>query len=218
MSNVFTDDSYMSLGLGIIFLYLLIGIWIYLFEDIRPKFQDIVYFIGNLVNQPFPKNAIKVKRISSYILLRTFDIFTFAFTLMYCSTMIYKVLSTEQVGKLIDSLDQLQHMKNKQIYITRNSFVQDFIDDIKSLKMMRSAGSVILDTFSNFNLKKAKLNETHCKYDSKDFRKSSETVAHSSLVWLLNKKSPFQEIINQNLLWMLATGLKSKYYNNHEGT
>ena len=142
MSNVFTNDSYMSLGLGILFLYLLIGIWIYLFEDIRPKFQDIVYFIGNLVNQPFPKNAIKVKRISSYILLRTFDIFTFAFTLMYCSTMIYKVLSTEQVGKLIDSLDQLEHMKSKQIYITRNSFVQDFIDDIRSLKMMRSAGSV----------------------------------------------------------------------------
>ena len=102
MSNVFTNDSYISLGLGIIFLYLLIGIWIYLLEDIRPKLQDIVYFIGNLVNQPFPKNAIKVKRISSYILLRTFDIFTFAFTLMYCSTMIYKVLSTEQVGKLIE--------------------------------------------------------------------------------------------------------------------
>ena len=97
----------------------------------------------------------------------------------------------------------------------RIEFIEEYTPEI--LENIYDGSHVILDTFSNFNLKKAKLNKTHCKYDSKDFRKSSETVAHSSLVWLLNKKSPFQEIINQNLLWMLATGLNSKYYNNQEG-
>ena len=52
-------------------------------------------------------------------------------------------MSTEQVGKLIDSLSQLERMKNKQIYIKRNSFVQDYIDDIKSLKSMKNTGSFI---------------------------------------------------------------------------
>ena len=142
MTDVFTDLSYLCLTFTIIFLYLLIHVWIHFLEDHKLKVTDLVYFIGNLVNQPFPK-TIKVNRVSTLILIRTFDIFTFSITLMFCSTMIYKVMSTEQVGKLIDSLSQLERMKNKQIYIKRNSFVQDYIDDIKSLKSMRNAGSLI---------------------------------------------------------------------------
>ena len=142
VSDVFTDLTYLCMVFAILFLYMLIHVWINILEDRKLKVTDFVYFIGNLVNQPFPK-TIKVNRMSTLILIRTFDIFTLSITLMFCSTMIYKVMSTEQVGKLIDSLSQLERMKNKQIYIKRHSFVQDYIDDIKSLKSMRNTGSFI---------------------------------------------------------------------------
>ena len=54
--------------------------------------------------------------------------------------MIYKVLSIEPIGKTIDSLGQLQSMKNTKIYIVKNSFVDDVISDIESLKEMESLG------------------------------------------------------------------------------
>ena len=81
-----------------------------------------------------------MNRASSVILLRTFDIFTFFVVLMFGSTMIHKVLSIEPKGKTIDSLAQLQSMKNTKIYIVKNSFVDDVISDIESLKEMESLG------------------------------------------------------------------------------
>ena len=42
-------------------------------------------------------------------------------------------------------------------------------------------------------------------------------MVHSSTAWLLNKKSPFKEIIMDNLMWMQATGLTKKYYKEEEG-
>ena len=82
----------------------------------------------------------KIKRASSVVLLRTFDIFTFFVVLMFGSTMIHKVLSIEPMAKTIDSLGQLQNMKNMKIYIVKNSFVDDVISDIESLKEMESLG------------------------------------------------------------------------------
>ena len=82
----------------------------------------------------------KTKRASSVVLLRTFDIFTFFVVLMFGSTMIHKVLSIEPMAKTIDSLGQLQNMKNMKIYIVKNSFVDDVISDIESLKEMESLG------------------------------------------------------------------------------
>ena len=54
--------------------------------------------------------------------------------------MIHKVLSIEPMAKTIDSLGQLQNMKNMKIYLVKNSFVDDVISDIKSLKEMESLG------------------------------------------------------------------------------
>ena len=54
--------------------------------------------------------------------------------------MIYKVLSVEPIGKLINSLGQLESMKNKKIYVVKNSFVDDVISDIESMKSMESSG------------------------------------------------------------------------------
>ena len=82
----------------------------------------------------------KIKRASSVVLLRTFDIFTFFVVLMFGSTMIHKVLSIEPMAKTIDSLGQLQNIKNMKIYIVKNSFVDDVISDIESLKEMESLG------------------------------------------------------------------------------
>ena len=67
---------------------------------------------------------------------------------------------------------------------------------------------------SNFNNYRAALNETHCKYDYKDFRESKDIVVSQSSSWLLNKNSPFKDVINSNLMWMHATGLGTygKYY------
>ena len=67
---------------------------------------------------------------------------------------------------------------------------------------------------SNFNIYRAALNETHCKYDFKDFRESKDIVVSQSSNWLLNKNSPFKDVINSNLMWMHATGLGryGKYY------
>ena len=60
---------------------------------------------------------------------------------MFGSTMIHKVLSIEPMAKTIDSLGQLQNMnKNMKIYIVKNSFVDDVISDIESLKEMESLG------------------------------------------------------------------------------
>ena len=50
------------------------------------------------------------------------------------------VLSTEPMAKTIDSLGQLQNMKNMKIYLVKNSFVDDVISDIESLKEMESLG------------------------------------------------------------------------------
>ena len=54
--------------------------------------------------------------------------------------MIHKVLSIEPMAKTIDSVGQLQNMKNMKIYIVKNSFVDDVISDIESLKEMESLG------------------------------------------------------------------------------
>ena len=54
--------------------------------------------------------------------------------------MIHKVLSIEPMAKTIDSLGQLQNMKNMKIYLVKNSFVDDVISDIESLKEMESLG------------------------------------------------------------------------------
>ena len=62
---------------------------------------------------------------------------------MFGSTMIYKVMSTEPVDNLIDSLSQLEQLKDKLVYIQRNSFVHDVIDDIESLKSINNAGYFI---------------------------------------------------------------------------
>ena len=44
------------------------------------------------------------------------------------------------MAKTIDSLGQLQNMKNMKIYLVKNSFVDDVISDIESLKEMESLG------------------------------------------------------------------------------
>ena len=54
--------------------------------------------------------------------------------------MISTVMSTEEKMKLIDSLDQLNRMKNIQVYIVRNKFVHDVIDDVESLKKLKTSG------------------------------------------------------------------------------
>ena len=65
---------------------------------------------------------------------------------MFGSTMIHKVLSIEPMAKTIDSLGQLQNMnKNMKIYIVKNSFVDDVISDIESLKEMESLGYELSD-------------------------------------------------------------------------
>ena len=98
---------------------------------------------------------------------------------------------------------------------SRIEFIEQYSPEI--LENIYDGSHVILDTHSNFEIGRAKLNETHCKYDSKDFRHSSDTVVHSSTAWLLNKKSPFKEIIMDNLMWMQATGLTNKHYNEEAG-
>ena len=76
---------------------------------------------------------------------------------------------------------------------------------------------ILLDSMSNFNVGRAKLKDIHCKYDFDDFRPSHNTVISQSNSWLLNKKSPFKEIINLNLMWMQATGLINKHYTEEKG-
>ena len=98
---------------------------------------------------------------------------------------------------------------------SRIEFIEQYSSEI--LENIYDGSHVLLDTYSNFEIGRAKLNETHCKYDAKDFRQSSDTVVHSSTAWLLNKKSPFKETIIDNLMWMQATGLTRKYYNQEEG-
>ena len=56
-----------------------------------------------------------------------------------------KVLSIEPMAKTIDSLGQLQNMKNMKIYLVKNSFVDDVISDIESLKEMESLGYELSD-------------------------------------------------------------------------
>ena len=143
MSEVFTDTSYITLAITISILYLLNYIWMYCFEDHLLKISDSIFFIGNLVNQPFPKNMTRMTRVSSILLLRTFDIFTFVVALIYGCIMISTVMSTEEKMKLIDSLDQLNRMKNIQVYIVRNKFVHDVIDDVESLKKLKTSGYFI---------------------------------------------------------------------------
>ena len=140
MSEVFTDTSYITLAITISILYFLNYVWMYCFEDHPLKMSDSIFFIGNLVNQPFPKNMIRLTRVSSILLLRTFDIFTFVVALIYGCIMISTVMSTEEKMKLIDSLDQLNRMKNIQVYIVRNKFVHDVIDDVESLKKLKTSG------------------------------------------------------------------------------
>ena len=53
------------------------------------------------------------------------------------------------MGKLIDSLGELQRMTNKKIYIVENSFVDDVISDIESLKEMESLGYFIAIGYSH---------------------------------------------------------------------
>ena len=102
------------------------------------------------------------------------------------------------------------------LYIpSRIEFIEQYSPEI--LENIYDGSHVILDTYSNFEIGRAKLNETHCKYDAKDFRQSSDTVVHSSTAWLLNKKSPFKETIMDNLMWMQATGLTNKHYNEEAG-
>ena len=143
MSDVFTDISYICISVAIALLYIFIYAWLYYLEDHKLKPSDFIHFVGNLVNQPFPTKMFNITRISSIILLRTFDIFTFMVVLMFGSTMIYKVMSTEPVDNLIDSLSQLEQLEDKQVYIQRNSFVHDVIDDIESLKSINNAGYFI---------------------------------------------------------------------------
>ena len=140
MSEVFSNTSYVSIAITIIALYLLIYIWIYYLEDHKLMNTDFIFFIGKLVNQPFPTNAIKINRVSSIILLRTFDFFTFAITVIFGCVMLQKVLSKEEKMRVIDSMDQLENMKNIKVYIIYNKFVYDVIDDIDSLKRLKTAG------------------------------------------------------------------------------
>ena len=78
---------------------------------------------------------------------------------MFGSTMIYKVLSIEPMGKVIDSLGELQSMTSKKIYIVKNSFVDDVVSDIESLREMESLGYFIATGYSlrenNLQLKNA---------------------------------------------------------------
>ena len=67
--------------------------------------------------------------------------------------MIHKVLSIEPMAKTIDSLGQLQNMnKNMKIYIVKNSFVDDVISDIESLKEMESLGYGSSDISLQFDI------------------------------------------------------------------
>ena len=66
--------------------------------------------------------------------------------------MIHKVLSIEPMAKTIDSLGQLQNMKNMKIYLVKNSFVDDVISDIESLKEMESLGYESSDISMQFDI------------------------------------------------------------------
>ena len=61
MTDVFTDETYICLAVAMVFLYAFIHTWIFYLEpEHRLRKLDFVYFIGNLVNQPFPLHSIRV--------------------------------------------------------------------------------------------------------------------------------------------------------------
>ena len=63
MTDVFTDATYICFAVAIVFLYAFIHTWIiYLEPEHKLRKLDFIYFIGNLVNQPFPVHSIKVHR------------------------------------------------------------------------------------------------------------------------------------------------------------
>ena len=59
MTDVFTDVTYIWFAVAMVFLYAFIHAWIFYFEEHKLKKLDFIYFVGNLVNQPFPE-SIKV--------------------------------------------------------------------------------------------------------------------------------------------------------------
>ena len=59
MTDVFTDVTYIWFAVAMVFLCAFIHTWIFYFEEHKLKKLDFIYFVGNLVNQPFPE-SIKV--------------------------------------------------------------------------------------------------------------------------------------------------------------
>ena len=60
LTDVFTDATYLYLSLAMVFMCALIHVWIFCFEEYKMKKFDFLYFVGNLVSQPFPNEFIKV--------------------------------------------------------------------------------------------------------------------------------------------------------------
>ena len=77
MTDVFTDVTYIWFAVAMVFLYAFIHTWIFYFEEHKLKKLDFIYFVGNLVNQPFP-DSIKVGKFldkGQLILKCPFDVF-----------------------------------------------------------------------------------------------------------------------------------------------
>ena len=92
-----------------------------------------------------------------------------------------------------------------KIPCSRIELIETYTPEV--LQNIFDGSHVILDSRSNFDIYRASLNETHCKYNFEDFRQSRDIVISQNTNWILNKNSPFKETININLMWMHATGL-----------
>lgn len=65
--------------------------------------------------------------------------------------------------------------------------------------------------FSNMKIGLDSYNNLSCSgIDVSNFRASNEPIAVQPKSWLLNKQSPFKELINQQLMWLHATGLSGQ--------
>ena len=83
-----------------------------------------------------------MQRWSTYVLVKTYDVFTSVVAVWYCSAMISKLMLHEEY-RPIDSLDILKRT-GMNIYIIKNSFVHDALDDISALNQLKRCQIIII--------------------------------------------------------------------------
>jgi hypothetical protein len=69
MTDVFTDVTYIWFAVAMVFLYAFIHTWIFYFEEHKLKKLDFIYFVGNLVNQPFPESIKSNLQLNEFSLI-----------------------------------------------------------------------------------------------------------------------------------------------------